>query len=112
MCVSVCFSNQKSNSWWIYELEPILSGCINFLKNVCVAYCRKPVWKDGSTAVAILAINSTLYIANLGDSKVGTTITRQARRDLKQISVAINNNNSVRIYKVLCIRVIKPAEWH
>ncbi|KAK2184010.1 hypothetical protein NP493_286g01045 [Ridgeia piscesae] len=37
-----------------------------FLK---LAKKNKPVWKDGSTAVAVLAINSTLYIANLGDSK-------------------------------------------
>ena len=31
---------------------------------------RKPTWKDGSTAVVVLGINDTLYIANLGDSKV------------------------------------------
>ncbi|EDO39603.1 predicted protein, partial [Nematostella vectensis] len=28
-----------------------------------------PVWKDGSTAVSVLVINNTLYVANLGDSK-------------------------------------------
>jgi len=31
---------------------------------------RKPSWKDGSTAVAILLVDNTIYIGNLGDSKV------------------------------------------
>ncbi|XP_013397895.1 integrin-linked kinase-associated serine/threonine phosphatase 2C [Lingula anatina] len=38
----------------------------DFLK---LATARKPSWKDGTTAVAVLVINNTLYIANLGDSK-------------------------------------------
>ncbi|XP_041480170.1 integrin-linked kinase-associated serine/threonine phosphatase 2C-like isoform X2 [Lytechinus variegatus] len=37
-----------------------------FLKQ---ASASKPVWKDGSTAVCVLVVNDTLYIANLGDSK-------------------------------------------
>ncbi|GFO00715.1 integrin-linked kinase-associated serine/threonine phosphatase 2c-like [Plakobranchus ocellatus] len=39
----------------------------DFLKE---AARNKPSWKDGTTAVVVLAINDTLYIANLGDSKV------------------------------------------
>lgn len=39
----------------------------DFLKRA--ASC-KPSWKDGTTAVIVVAINNTLYIANLGDSKV------------------------------------------
>ncbi|XP_071482557.1 integrin-linked kinase-associated serine/threonine phosphatase 2C-like [Diadema antillarum] len=37
-----------------------------FLKQ---ASASKPVWKDGSTAVCVLVVDNTLYIANLGDSK-------------------------------------------
>lgn len=33
-------------------------------------FFRKPSWKDGTTAINVLAINNTLYIANIGDSKV------------------------------------------
>jgi len=41
----------------------------------CVVDCvvlrdRKPSWKDGSTAVAVLLVDNTIYIGNLGDSKV------------------------------------------
>ena len=35
-----------------------------------VSFCSKPSWKDGSTAVSVLVVNNTLFIANLGDSKV------------------------------------------
>ncbi|VDI55042.1 integrin-linked kinase-associated serine/threonine phosphatase 2C [Mytilus galloprovincialis] len=38
----------------------------DFLKQ---ATKSKPVWKDGTTATVILAINETLYIASLGDSQ-------------------------------------------
>ncbi|XP_077205361.1 integrin-linked kinase-associated serine/threonine phosphatase 2C isoform X2 [Paroedura picta] len=33
------------------------------------ASSQKPAWKDGSTATCVLAIDNTLYIANLGDSR-------------------------------------------
>ena len=67
MCevLSNCFSFV-----WSTELSTHLIYCTDFLIYQQVLYFSKPVWKDGSTAVAVLAINSTLYIANLGDSKV------------------------------------------
>jgi len=37
----------------------------------CVVY-SKPVWKDGTTAILVLVINETMYIANIGDSQVRT----------------------------------------
>jgi len=38
---------------------------------MCVIY-SKPVWKDGTTAILVLVINETMYIANIGDSQVRT----------------------------------------
>ncbi|CAH8460434.1 unnamed protein product [Schistosoma turkestanicum] len=38
-----------------------------FLREACQ---QRPHWRDGSTAATILLVNNTLYIANLGDSKV------------------------------------------
>lgn len=33
----------------------------------------KPSWKDGTTVVVSVVANNTLYVANVGDSKVCTT---------------------------------------
>ena len=33
------------------------------------ASAASPSWKDGTTAVCVLLLNDTLYVANLGDSK-------------------------------------------
>ncbi|CAH8473831.1 unnamed protein product [Heterobilharzia americana] len=38
-----------------------------FLREACQ---QRPHWRDGSTAATVLLVNNTLYIANLGDSKV------------------------------------------
>lgn len=40
--------------------------------NLILVPCRKPAWKDGSTATCVLAVDNILYIANLGDSRVST----------------------------------------
>ncbi|KAF6777900.1 hypothetical protein AHF37_03036 [Paragonimus kellicotti] len=39
----------------------------DFLREACQ---QRPHWRDGSTASVVLLVNNTLYIANLGDSKV------------------------------------------
>jgi len=36
---------------------------------------RKPSWKDGSTAAAVLLVDNTIYIGNLGDSKVCSALS-------------------------------------
>ena len=61
--------------WWFpvsqYFRQQKLSLLVMPVMPVC---CRKPSWKDGTTAVVVLVLNNTLYIANLGDSKVINTL--------------------------------------
>ncbi|XP_071840405.1 integrin-linked kinase-associated serine/threonine phosphatase 2C-like isoform X3 [Apostichopus japonicus] len=47
-------------------IEAFKSTDEDFLK---AASAQKPAWKDGSTAVCVMAVNDTLYIANVGDSR-------------------------------------------
>lgn len=61
----------------------------DFLKRA--ASC-KPSWKDGTTAVIVVAINNTLYIANLGDSKA--ILCRYHEESQKHIALPLSKDHS------------------
>ncbi|ESO90482.1 hypothetical protein LOTGIDRAFT_123243, partial [Lottia gigantea] len=58
---------------------------------------NKPSWKDGSTAVCVLVINDTLYIANLGDSKA--VLCRYNKTTSKYTAVALTTDHSPSLYQ-------------
>ncbi|KAH9495093.1 hypothetical protein Btru_018138 [Bulinus truncatus] len=65
----------------------------DFLKE---ATKNKPSWKDGTTAVVVLAINDTLYIANLGDSKA---VLCRYKEDLQKcVGVPLTSDHSPSLY--------------
>uniref|UniRef100_A0A0B6Z5U5 Integrin-linked kinase-associated serine/threonine phosphatase 2C n=2 Tax=Arion vulgaris TaxID=1028688 RepID=A0A0B6Z5U5_9EUPU len=66
----------------------------DFLKE---ATKNKPSWKDGTTAVVVLAINDTLYIANLGDSKA--ILCRCKEGDKKYFGIPLTNDHSPSLYE-------------
>ncbi|KAK0056772.1 integrin-linked kinase-associated serine/threonine phosphatase 2C [Biomphalaria pfeifferi] len=66
----------------------------DFLKE---ATKNKPSWKDGTTAVVVLAINDTLYIANLGDSKA---VLCRYKEDLKKcVGIPLTTDHSPSLYE-------------
>ncbi|CAG5128150.1 unnamed protein product [Candidula unifasciata] len=65
----------------------------DFLKE---AARNKPSWKDGTTAVVVLAINDTLYIANLGDSKA---ILCRHRENETYVGIPLTNDHSPSVYE-------------
>ncbi|XP_022090343.1 integrin-linked kinase-associated serine/threonine phosphatase 2C-like isoform X1 [Acanthaster planci] len=60
-----------------------------FLKQ---ASAQKPVWKDGSTAVCVMAVNNVLYIANLGDSKAMLCRFNEQTQKLSLIPLSKEHN--------------------
>lgn len=58
---------------------------------------KKPTWKDGSTAVVVLGINDTLYIANLGDSKA--ILCRYKESEGKHVGIPLSVDHSPSVYE-------------
>ncbi|CAL1527263.1 unnamed protein product [Lymnaea stagnalis] len=66
----------------------------DFLKE---ATRNKPSWKDGTTAVVVLAVNDTLYIANLGDSKA--VLCRYKDVEQKCVGIPLTTDHSPSLYE-------------
>ncbi|XP_071110278.1 integrin-linked kinase-associated serine/threonine phosphatase 2C-like [Haliotis cracherodii] len=66
----------------------------DFLKQ---ATKNKPTWKDGTTAILVLVINETLFIANLGDSK--SILCRYKEDQAKCVAVPLSTDHSPGVYE-------------
>lgn len=53
---------------------------------------KKPSWKDGTTAVSVLAVNNTLYIGNLGDSKAVLCRFNESTKNHVAIPLTVDHN--------------------
>ncbi|CAI9719935.1 integrin-linked kinase-associated serine/threonine phosphatase 2C-like [Octopus vulgaris] len=62
-----------------------------------VAAKNKPAWKDGSTATVVLAINDTLYISNLGDSKA--ILCRYKENTQQYVAVPLTTEHHPTVYE-------------
>ncbi|XP_041378111.1 integrin-linked kinase-associated serine/threonine phosphatase 2C-like [Gigantopelta aegis] len=66
----------------------------DFLKNAAKS---KPSWKDGTTAVVVLVVNDTLFIANLGDSKA--VLCRYKPDQDKCVPIPLSADHSPSLYE-------------
>lgn len=66
----------------------------DFLKE---AKKNKPSWKDGTTAVMVVGVNDTLYIANLGDSKA--VLCRYKESEGKHVAIPLTVDHSPNVYE-------------
>lgn len=64
------------------------------------ASSQKPVWKDGSTATCLLAVDDVVYVANLGDSRAvlcRSEMQEDGRR--KFLTLALSKEHNPTIYE-------------
>ncbi|CAH8477354.1 unnamed protein product [Schistosoma margrebowiei] len=73
-----------------------------FLREACQ---QRPHWRDGSTSATILLVNNTLYIANLGDSKV--VLARLVESPSESNNVDVNSSNTLSNPKLSAICLTK-----
>lgn len=66
----------------------------DFLK---LATKSKPVWKDGTTAILVLLINETMYIANIGDSQA--VLCRYKEETKSCVAVPLSVAHSPSLYE-------------
>ena len=76
---------------------------------VYVLCFSKPSWKDGSTAVSVLVINNTLFIANLGDSKVGITYIKNKSVHILLSNVRTFKSTSKQLYTALQLEFLSSS---
>ena len=65
---------QVNKTIWAFTNNSLVQHRVMLSIALCIY--RKPSWKDGSTAVAVLLVDNTIYIGNLGDSKVFVCLRR------------------------------------
>ncbi|XP_060553642.1 LOW QUALITY PROTEIN: integrin-linked kinase-associated serine/threonine phosphatase 2C-like, partial [Ruditapes philippinarum] len=64
----------------------------DFLKQ---ATKSKPVWKDGTTAILVLLINETMYIANIGDSQAVLCRYKEDTKTCVPVPLSVPHNPSL-----------------
>ncbi|XP_053378531.1 integrin-linked kinase-associated serine/threonine phosphatase 2C-like [Mercenaria mercenaria] len=64
----------------------------DFLK---LATKSKPVWKDGTTAILVLLINESMYIANIGDSQAVLCRYKEDTKTCVPVPLSVPHNPSL-----------------
>ncbi|MCP9262215.1 Integrin-linked kinase associated phosphatase [Dirofilaria immitis] len=56
--------------------------------------CRRPSWKDGTTATTILLVNNIIYCANIGDSKAVVCRSKLGTEEAKDVAMQLTVDHS------------------